>query len=95
MSSGKIVVKVLKYTRTASAKLKIFRKISSQKTEKNSILFRSMQYTNFRRSLRNSITQVVRERKFITQWQQNKKIMLLITRNAQSRMIALVHRKHS
>jgi len=53
MSSGKIVVKVLKYIRTASAKFKIFRKIST-KTEKNStILFRSTQYTISRCSLRN------------------------------------------
>jgi len=44
-----------------------------QKTEKNStILFQSTQYTNSRRSLRNSITQVMREREFIAQWQQNK-----------------------
>jgi len=56
MSSGKIVVKVLKYIRTASAKLKIFQKISTKKN--STILFRNTQYTNSRRSLRNSITQV-------------------------------------
>jgi len=44
------------------------------------ILFPSTQYTISRRRLRNSITQVVREREFIAQC--HKKINLLITRDA-------------
>jgi len=57
----------LKYTRTASAKLKIIQKILTKNEKYSKILFPSMQYTNFTRKLRNSITQ---EREFIAQWQQ-------------------------
>jgi len=55
MSSGKIIVKVLKYTRTASAKLKIFWKISTKNWKKfnNFISKWSTQYTKSRRSLCN------------------------------------------
>jgi len=49
--TAKIVVKVLKYTRTASAKLKVFWKISTKSGKNSTILFQSRQYTNSRCSL--------------------------------------------
>jgi len=50
MSSGKNSLKVLKYSKSTSAKLKIFRK-NSTKNGQNSIWFWSTQYTNSRHSV--------------------------------------------
>jgi len=61
MSSGKILIKVLKYTRTASAKLKIFQKISTKNKKFNNFILKYTIHKNSRRSLRNPITQVARE----------------------------------
>jgi len=58
MNVAKMVVKVLKYTKIASAKLKIFRKISTKNGKNSTIFYSKVRNTNCKRSLLDHVVHV-------------------------------------